>query len=246
MVTGNVRKARLRAIVVVDYEHRVQCQQPHCGHSVWAAVHVVEEDGKLLVLGSDCFKRRYGNASALGEPQYGGSGGRKLADEERRLLESNTAVLLARFEAELQAQRAHIAAAQPVDAAPEQMTQFEHARFSEPPRYKSAPAVSMKPRSSPWPWQMPGTSVALVEAADGRRLVRVQHVDSSQKLVPWPGFPGWATLLPVSLATPDMELGLLHIAAGRIADALLHLQHVGFGKPMPGRWDTVLGTRPRR
>ena len=36
---------RLRAIVTVDEQDRVRCQQPGCGHSVYAAIHVVEENG---------------------------------------------------------------------------------------------------------------------------------------------------------------------------------------------------------
>ena len=67
---GMVR-TRLRAVVAVDEKDRVQCQQPGCGHSVYAAVHVVEEDGRLLVLGSTCFAKRYGSSHALGPAQYG-------------------------------------------------------------------------------------------------------------------------------------------------------------------------------
>src|SRR5690349_11602752 len=92
--------ARLRAIVAVDVIDRVQCQQSGCGHSVYAAIHVVEEEGRLLVLGSTCFAKRYGDAHALGQAQYGGDGGRKLTEEERRMLIQNTAALLAHFEAQ--------------------------------------------------------------------------------------------------------------------------------------------------
>lgn len=105
---GLVRKAgtgraRLRAVVVVDVKDRVQCQQPGCGHSVHAAVHVAEEDGRLLVLGSTCFAKRYGSAHALGHAQYGGGGGRKLTEEERLMLIQNTEALLAHFEAQASA-----------------------------------------------------------------------------------------------------------------------------------------------
>ncbi|MES2980224.1 MAG: hypothetical protein V4731_17530, partial [Pseudomonadota bacterium] len=45
---------------------RVQCQQPGCGHSFYRRIHVVQEAGRLLVLGSTCFEKRFGTALALG------------------------------------------------------------------------------------------------------------------------------------------------------------------------------------
>lgn len=43
--------ARLLAIIAVDFEKAVRCQKPGCGHRVYAAVHVVQDDGRYLVLG---------------------------------------------------------------------------------------------------------------------------------------------------------------------------------------------------
>jgi len=188
-VDGPSAGARLRAIVAVDFEHRVRCQQPGCGHSVHAAVHVVEEAGQLLVLGSTCFARRYGSAGALGSAQYGGGSGRELTDEERLLLAENTRELLSHFEAE--DARSLAAASQP-----------------QPPssRLRSVPGLAAPP-SSPWPWQLPDTSVALFEGPDGTHWVRVQHTDRSQKLVPWPEFSGWDSTLPAEIGEPNHALG---------------------------------------
>ncbi|WP_180125247.1 hypothetical protein [Rhodoferax sp. BLA1] len=90
---------RLLAIVAVDQAHRVRCQQPHCGHGVYARIHVVEEGGQLLVLGSDCFAKRYGAVQTSGVHGQGG-GGRVLTEAERELLVNNTRALLEQFEAE--------------------------------------------------------------------------------------------------------------------------------------------------
>lgn len=93
---------KLLAIVAVDPVRRVRCQQPHCGHSVYARIHVVEEAGQLLVLGSDCFAKRYGEGHTSGFRGYGAGGGRVLTEAERELLLNNTAALLEQFEAERQ------------------------------------------------------------------------------------------------------------------------------------------------
>lgn len=52
------------------------------------------------MLGSTCFEKRFGTASALGNATYGGGAGRTLTVEERELLIQNTAELIARFERE--------------------------------------------------------------------------------------------------------------------------------------------------
>lgn len=54
-------RARLLAIVEVDHDQRVRCGQPACGHSVYKAIHVVQDGDDLLVLGSKCFNNRYGS-----------------------------------------------------------------------------------------------------------------------------------------------------------------------------------------
>ena len=75
--------------------------QPGCGHSIYRAIHVVRDNGNLIVLGSTCFAKRYGSADNLGTARFSASGGgRTLMAEERVLLVDNTAELLARFETE--------------------------------------------------------------------------------------------------------------------------------------------------
>ena len=107
----------LRAIVAVEPAQRVRCQQPNCGHSVYARIHIVEENGELLVLGSDCYAKRYEIASTTNFSGFGGGGGRSLTDAERELLQSNTAALLAKFEEELAQERARVELEQAQTAA---------------------------------------------------------------------------------------------------------------------------------
>lgn len=75
----NQQTFNLLAIVAVDKAHRVRCQQPHCGHGVYARIHVVEDAGEILVLGSDCFAKRYGVASTGSFRGFGGGRGRGRA-----------------------------------------------------------------------------------------------------------------------------------------------------------------------
>ncbi len=74
--------ARLLAVVEVEKEQRIRCQQPGCNHTVYKAIHVVDEQGTLLVLGSTCFAKQYGSPTKLGDPAYGNGGGAS-ADERR-------------------------------------------------------------------------------------------------------------------------------------------------------------------
>ena len=90
----------LLAIVSVHPKSRVRCQNPGCGHGVYAAIHVVEEDGQILVLGSTCYAKRYGNtansSATLSGPSWGS--GQQLSDKEREMLVHNTAALIERFQ----------------------------------------------------------------------------------------------------------------------------------------------------
>jgi len=237
--------ATLRAIVALDPKERVRCQQPGCGHSVYAAVHVVEEDGRLLVLGSTCFSKRYGGPEALGAAQYGAGSGRRLSEEEREMLLQNTQALLARFEQEATAAaRAHAARLEEFWRKQAALTSLRPP--APPPRVPSPQAVahrSAKP-SSPWPWQMAWTSVALFSAPDGRDWVRVQHEDGSQKLVPWPKFEGWTMALPQGVGIADTSLDA--IAVDNIVEAIRILQSSGFRGPFVGAWQDVLSRNTTR
>ncbi len=201
----------LLAIVEVPERLRVVCCNSGCGRSVYRAVHVVRDNGQLLVLGSTCFERRYGHG-ALGAPRFGGGQGRTLSAEEREMLANNTAALIARFEAELQKQLALDQATR--DAAvrspvyPSQMKPpAGYAPVTARPLSSDVPALSLKPNDSPWPWRNPQTEMTGFLLKDGSGWVRVVHQDRHHRLMPWPAFPGWESLLPSDIATPDMELG---------------------------------------
>jgi hypothetical protein len=98
--------AELLAIVSVSPDKRVRCRAPNCGHSVYAAVHIVRDAGLTTVLGSVCSGRLFGFGSASDVPRFGGTGGRMLTDEERDLLDANTEELLQRFQAQAEADEA--------------------------------------------------------------------------------------------------------------------------------------------
>jgi hypothetical protein len=60
---------RLLAVVEVPQADRVVCQAPGCKHPVYKRIHVVQEDGRLTVLGSECFKKLFGEGHSA--PSYG-------------------------------------------------------------------------------------------------------------------------------------------------------------------------------
>lgn len=192
---------------------------------MYAAIHVVEEAGKLMVLGSTCFARRYGGAGALGAALHGGGGGRRLTPEERELLLRNTQELLAHFDEEARAAAAK--ALMPPLARPFGFQSAATQRAAPPPEYASQQRPGLIPgRASPWPWQMMRTSVAVLTSPKGQRWVRVEHQDGSQKLVPWPKFLGWETALPASVGPSDGKLGA--IAVADIRAALETLRRLGY------------------
>lgn len=250
---AGVVRTRLRAVVAVNEKDRAQCQQPGCGHSVYAAVHVVEEDGRLLVLGSTCFAKRYGSAQALGPAQYGGGGGRKLTEEERQMLLQNTEMLLAHFEA--QALTEAEAAALEIKRVEAEELQHKQMMVDKSQRLRAAydarqsalgnstasPGLALR-AAFPWPWQKEHSSVALFTAPGGGHWVRVQHRDGSQKLLPWPQFHGWENALPAGIGEPDTSIGA--IAMNSIVKAIEVLQQNRFQGPVVGRWQDVQPGRP--
>jgi hypothetical protein len=119
---------RLLAVVEVPQADRVVCQAPGCKHPVYKRIHVVQKYGNLTVLGSECFKKLFGEAHST--PSYGSGDGRLLTPEERQLLVENTERLISQFEAEHQAalEKARLAAERRAQIAAEQQAAAETAR----------------------------------------------------------------------------------------------------------------------
>ncbi|WP_313316078.1 hypothetical protein [Pulveribacter sp.] len=153
---------QLLAIVSVDRADRVLCQNPGCGHGVHAAVHVVLEGLQLLVLGSTCYRRRYGQA-ASSTPVLAGSSwgsGQRLSDDDRALLQHNTAALIERFRARLQDEQqaaAQLAERQRLqDREREQLRREYFAQLQRQAQQQDAlraaqPAVTPAPAPQPHP-----------------------------------------------------------------------------------------------
>jgi len=100
-------------VVEVDKENRILCQADGCGHSVYAAIHIVLQDGKFTVLGGDCFKRLFGASLQGGSSYYGGSiqSPTILTEEMRELLATNTVGFIEQLELhrqELEAQASEV------------------------------------------------------------------------------------------------------------------------------------------
>ena len=229
--------ARLLAIVAVLPQKRVQCMQPGCGHGVYAAIHVVEENGQILVLGSTCFAKRFGSASALGLPAYsaGGGNGKPLTEDERQLLMNNTAELMARFKAEHDATMA--AAEARLRELRERAPSFNIVR-------RPAPPPPPPPPEHPWPWQhRQNSSVALLRGSDGQCWVRVMHQNGKQMLSPWPMFRGWETALPAICGAPDLALKAYVVP--NIVTAIQALRQLGYAAPEVTRWPEILKIAPR-
>ena len=218
--------AWLRAIVQVGKHQRVLCGQPGCKHSVYAAIHVIEEEGKVFALGSTCFEKRFGAGMPLGLPTYGGGGGRLLTAEERKLLVDNTAALLALFEHERVRDI-------------ERLTPLTQRTFEPEPLHTPRAASSPAPSSNvtPWPWIAVGRSMAYFRLRDGSNWVRVFHRDGRNILVPWPVFDGWEECLPARLGQPDLELGGIPLA--NVVDAVEYLQQQGRPATVCGTWQEL-------
>jgi hypothetical protein len=230
---------QLLAIVEVSPAGRVLCGQPGCGHSVWKAIHVVRDGTELLVLGSTCFEKRYGNGHSLGVPHYGGGGeSRKLTSQECQLLAENTAELLARFKEEERVCAQALALAQAeatataTAAAAARLAAFVRPVPSRVPRTADIFVFnSVKP--PPCPWMKPATSLGYFKLRDGSGWVRVQRKDGQQILVPWPAADGWDEALPAHIGLADLEHGGYVVADLRTA--VEYLRKVG-------DWDRVFGS----
>lgn len=230
----------LLAIVEVDETERVYCAQPGCKHTVFKAVHVVRDGDQLLVLGSTCFKKRYGSATALGKAQHWGGNGKLLTTEERALLAENTEALLARFAAEearlqeeamLKLKRLQELAARPTAPPAALATLISPRSF--------AVQQGMAPRRSmPWNWMRPNSSVAAFKLRDGSGWVRVQHKDGRQFVVPWPSFEGWEEALPPVVGRPNIEMGGYEVV-GQVVGAVSYLRAQAEAEKVTGLWNDV-------
>lgn len=222
---------KLLAIVAVERAKGVFCQQPHCGHRVYARIHVVEEGGMLLLLGSDCFATRYGVANTTGFKGFGGGAGRVLTDVERELLLSNTAALLAQFEAEraqdLERMAAKLEFLRRIQAAKHQEPpetsyrslpdprQHFHARHA-PPVARPAPATAppqLQPHAfaAPLPsWaalKKPNTAFFAYGVGEGQCWVLMQSASHDGCFIapaPVP-FVAWDEALPPSIGIAEAE-----------------------------------------
>lgn len=227
------------AIVEVDKAERVYCAQPGCHHTVYKAIHVVKEDGKLLVLGSTCFQKRFGSPTALGKAQHWGGNGKVLSSEERALLVENTQALLSRFEAEearlreeaeqkLQWLREELARRSPIRQVP----------TASPLQMPGMRGMSLR-GMFPWTWMMSGSSVAAFKLRDGSGWVRVQHKDRRQFIVPWPSFEGWEESLPPVVGRANLEVGGYEV--GLVGDAIAYLRAHSVGEKITGVLGDVTG-----
>ena len=235
-------QARLIAIVGVAQDERVQCQQPGCGHSVYRRIHVVQQAGKLLVLGSTCFEKRFGTALALGNATYGGGAGRALTAEERELLIQNTAELIARFEREREEieKRRKEADQQSLD----KLKALKNAFAMRAAGVRLTPGLSQgwKNSDTPWPWSKPLSSIAYFTLNDGSKWVRTEHVEGFHMMMPWPNFDGWDEALPPTVGTPDLELGGYRIGNMKTALAVAYMrEHGNWG--VVGGWHDVMGKK---
>jgi hypothetical protein len=224
---ANHSTAKLLAIVSVEHSERVRCGQPNCGHSVYRRIHVVRENGKLMVLGSTCFAKRYGNDAALGSARFGGGEGKPLTQAERELLVNNTQALLEQFEIEAAAlEAAKVKPTPPTVLQPRPFRAIQHATASVPPR------------ETPWEWVKPLSSVIFLKLKDGSGWMRAQRRDDKHLLVPWPVFEGWDEALPPLFGPIDSACGG-HLLPDVIA-ALRYLRNHAEWETKPGRWRDVL------
>ena len=232
-------QTRLIAIVGVDQDARVQCQQPGCGHSIYRRIHVVREAGRFLVLGSTCFEKRFGTAVALGNATYGGGAGRTLTFQERELLIQNTAELIASFEREHEEiEKRRIEAEQQVrDKLRLLKSAFETRDTVVPPTPKSS--QGSKKSDTPWPWSKPLSSIAYFTLNDGSKWVRTEHVDGFHMMMPWPNFNGWDEALPATVGTPDVHLGGYRIE--KVALAVAYMRAYG-NWGLVGAWRDVISS----
>lgn len=91
----------LLAVVEVDESKRVECRAPGCKHAVFRRVHIVRFEGQVHVLGSSCFRKLFHSQDVSGsDPSFTSRSGRRLTEDEQRLLRENAKELMRAFESE--------------------------------------------------------------------------------------------------------------------------------------------------
>jgi hypothetical protein len=232
-VHTTIMSAKLLAILQVEKEHRVQCQEPGCAHGVYRAIHVIDVDGALTVLGSTCFAKRFGNSAALGTAKFGNGQGRRLDAEERQMLVENTAALLDKLQAERDREGQEVR---------EKLAKLHELsqRQLKPRASQLGPDSSLQRFGIPWEWAKPLSSVAYLRMRDGTSWVRVMHRDSSHILMPWPYFDGWDEAYPAIVGTADYALGGLRVPPGGIVAALEYLKDRSQASMQVGIWREVV------
>lgn len=207
---------QLLAIVAVEKKDRVQYQQPSCGKGVYARIHVVNEDGKLKVLGSDCYSKRFGITSTTNFKGLGGGSGQKLSDEERQLLVENTAALIAKLtedhERETAAAIAKLAAFSVAFRLRQQTPTMSSNQHHKDLKLSESDAAAEHPTNPP-EWaklQKKNTSLFAYGLSPGEGFVLIQSATHEGCFIaPIPGpFEGWDEALPPSLGVMDAVLNV--------------------------------------
>ena len=182
--------------------------------------------GQLLVLGSDCFAKRYGENHITDFRGYGSGGGRVLTEAERELLSNNTKALLAQFEAEHQRElelaeercqkerelvEAKLITERELFAAKQAQLRSSHIRSPDP---LQQPMIDLDPTPLeviPLPtWAIlkkPNSSFFAYSMGNGQCWVLMRSASHAGCFIapaPTP-FESWDEALPSSLGSVDLE-----------------------------------------
>lgn len=204
--------AYLYAVLRLDHKNRIQCQNDGCGHSVYAAIYVVRQADKFMLLGRDCFSALYGHEWGLGRPRYmpnyqSGSGGRLLSAQERLLLIENTAAFVEKLEIEFieEQEREKLILAQ------RQKSKEEHKRVVDErnarlQQYREQLKNRVQPFVAPdnpvlWaPDRENGSTFFCHRLRDGTCWVLYMSLQQDYRYRPWPEqFSGWDECWPASV-----------------------------------------------
>jgi len=94
-----VDNIELIAIVELPEAHKVLCQYEDCGRKIYREVHVIRIDGQIVVYGSSCVKKAFGEVPKQSEASILGGRTISLSDpEDIAKLEQNTAELVQEWE----------------------------------------------------------------------------------------------------------------------------------------------------